>query len=256
MRLGLRAFGVLAALLFACGGEPAAETRDSAASADEDFTKSDFKADDVLPYAGDWLDPPKALAGIGQFDRLRGTIHDDAKCSTMVAMAAAVVGGKDRFLRFLDAVVRLREGRRDDLAILERARAATLENRLTSRHIHELTEVVVRAYGVGHGAYDEQIAEMIRASGYRTVKVGSTEPQALVDALDDGDVFPLSILAPDGDKLIPHITLVWKDRRGVVRLYDSDDIGGPHVLSRGSKGYRDRMGRQGSSWDLGEKYRF
>lgn len=209
----------------------------------------------MLPYAGDWLDAPKALAGIGQFDRLRGTIHDDAKCSTMVAMAAAVVGGKERFLRFLDAVARRREGRRDDLAILERARAATLENRLTSRHIHELTEAVVRAYGVRNGAFDEQIAEMIVASGYRATKVGSTKPDVLAAALEEGDVFPLSILAPDGDKLIPHITLVWKDRRGVVRLYDSDDIGGSHVLPRGSAGYRDRMSREGSSWDLGEKYR-
>ena len=251
MRLRLHALVGFAALLFACGGEPSAST----GAADEDFTKSDFRADDVLPYAGDWLDAPKALAGIGQFDRLRGTIHDDAKCSTMVAMAAAVVAGKDRFLRFLDAVVRLRESRRDDLAIVDRARTATLENRLTSRHVHELTEVVVRAYRVGNGAYDEQIAEMIRASGYRAVKVGSTEPAVLVDALDEGDVFPLSILAPDGDKLIPHITLVWKDRRGVVRLYDSDDIGGPHVLPRGSAGYRDRMTRAGSSWDLGETYR-
>ena len=251
MRLRLRAIATLAALLFACGGDPAPEI----GAADEDFTKSDFPADQVLPYAGDWLDAPKALAGIGQFDRLRGTIHDGAKCSTMVGMAAAVVAGKERFLRFLDVVARLREGRRDDLAILERVRAATRENRLTSRHLHDLTETVVRAYDVRFGAYDEQIAEMIVASGYRTMKVGSTKPEALVDALDEGDVFPLSILSPEGDKLIPHITLVWKDRRGVVRLYDSDDIGGPHVLPRGSAGYRDRMTRPGSSWDLGEKYR-
>jgi hypothetical protein len=96
---------------------------------------------------------------------------------------------------------------------------------------------------------------MIVASGYVTVKVGSTKPDVLVDKLGDREIVPLSIMAPEGDKLIPHITLLWKDARGVVRLYDSDDVGGSHVMPRGSKPYNDRMSRPDSSWDLAEKYR-
>jgi hypothetical protein len=246
----LRLLAVVAMLLVACGGASS-----EAGTADEDFTASDFPADQVLPYAGGWLDAPKALAGIGQFDRLKGTIYDDSKCSTMVAIGAAIVGGRDHFLRFLDAVTRLREGRREDLATVDRTRAATYESRLTARHLHELTEVVVRAYDLRGGAYDEQIADMVRASGYRSVKVGSTKPQALVESLEEGEVAPLSIMAPEGDKLIPHITLLWKDRRGTVRLYDSDDVGGSHVMPRGSAPYNDRMTRPDSEWSLGEKYR-
>ena len=237
-------------VLAACAGEPV-----DPASAEEDFTASDFPADQVLPYSGGWVDAPKALAGVGQFDRLKGTIYDDAKCSTMVAIGAAIVGGEEYFVRLLDAVERKREGRRDDLAIIARVRAATAEKALTSRHLNELTEVLVRAYDVAHGAYDEQIAEMVKASGYAPVSVGSTKPEVLVDHLREREVVPLSIMAPEGDKLIPHITLLWKDARGTVRLYDSDDVGGSHVMPRGSRPYNDRMTRPDSSWDLAEKYR-
>lgn len=218
---------------------------------EDDYTRSDTPEDQPLATTGGWLDPPKALAGVGQFDRLRGTIHDDAKCSTMVAVAAAIVGGKPRFLAFLDAVAKKREGKRDDLAIVDRVRGAAERNALTPRHLHELTEVVVRAYGVRYGAYDEQIAEMIRASGYVAVKVGSAKPHVIVDRLGEGEVAPLSIVAEN----IPHITLLWKDSRGVVRLYDSDDVGGSHVMPRGSAPYEQRLGDPQSSWDLEEKYR-
>jgi hypothetical protein len=221
------------------------------AGLEDDYTKGDFAEDEVLPYAGDWLDPPKTLAGIGQFDRLRGTLHDDAKCSTMVAVAAAIVGGPARFSAFLVAVERLRQDKRDDLAVLEGVRAATAEGRLTARHIHELTEVVVRAYKVADGAYDEQIAEMVRASGYEAVHVGSAKPGVLIDRLAEREVVPLSIVAEG----IPHITLLWKDARGTVRLYDSDDVHGSHVMPRGSAAYRSRVEDPVSSWDLREKYR-
>jgi len=263
--MGGRAGGFLALLLLLpIGGATACAPDDSeTATGEDDFTKSDWPADQVLPYsntggAGSWLDAPKALAGVGQFDRLKTTVHDDAKCSTMVAMAAAIVGGEDRFVRFLDAVAKKREGKRDDLVIVDRTRAAVAEHRLTARHLNELTEVVVRAYDVRYGAYDEQIAEMVKASGYVSVKVGSTKPNVLVDHLEDREVVPLSIMAPEedgSDKLIPHITLLWKDARGVVRLYDSDDVHGSHVMPRGSAPYNDRMSRPDSSWDLGEKYR-
>jgi hypothetical protein len=241
----------LLAASVACGGEPSAEV----GSEDDDYTASDYPADQVLPYAGGWLVAPKTLAGVGQFDRLRGTIYDDSKCSTMVAIGAAIVGGEDYFVRFVDAVARKRDGKRDDLEVLERVRAAVAEKRLTPRHLHELTDVTVRAYDLRGGAYDEQIAEMVKASGYRSVRVGSSKPQVLVDALQENDVVPLSIMAPEGNRLIPHITLLWKDRRGVVRLYDSDDVGGSHVMPRGSRAYNDRMTRPDSAWDLAEKYR-
>jgi hypothetical protein len=255
--MGARAGGFFVLLLLLpIGGVTACAPNDSdTATGEDDFTKSDFPADEVLPYSGSWLDAPKALAGVGQFDRLKTTIHDDAKCSTMVGIGAAIVGGEERFVKLLDAVAKKREGKREDLAILERARAAVTEKRLTPRHLGDITEVMVRAYDVRYGAYDEQIREMIEASGYVTVKVGTTKPDALVDELGEREIVPLSIMAPEGDKLIPHITFLWKDARGVVRLYDSDDVGGSHVMPRGSKPYNDRLSRPDSSWDLGEKYR-
>lgn len=234
------------ALALGCGGGGP-----SAQGAEDDYTVGDFPVDQVLPYAGAWLDAPKALAGVGQFDRLRGTIYDDAKCSTMVAIAAAIVGGEQRFVRLLDVVADKREGRPDDLAVVARVREATARRALTARHLLELTEAMVRAWKVGNGAYDEQIADMIRASGYVAVRVGSTRPSVLVDRLADREIVPLSIVAEG----IPHITLLWKDARGVVRLYDSDDVGGSHVMPRGSTRYRARVDAEDSAWDLAEKYR-
>lgn len=228
-----------------CAADTAPETRD------DDYTVGDFRADEVLPYAGRWLDAPKALAGVGQFDRLKGTIYDDAKCSTMVAIAAAIVSGEERFVRLLDAVEAKREGRREDLATVAWVRDAVVARALTPRHLLELTEVMVRAYGVGNGAYDEQIAEMIRASGYVPVKVGSTKPAVLIDHLGEREIVPLGTVAEG----VAHITLLWKDARGTVRLYDSDDVKGPHVMPRGSAAYRERVEAPDSAWELGEKYR-
>lgn len=247
MRLRVLLPVVFAFALGACTSEPASNE----GSSEEDFARSDTPEDQVLPYSGEWLDAPKALSGIGQFDRLKGTVHDDAKCSTMVAIAAAIVGGRERFVTFLDAVTRKRDGKRDDLAIIEGVRGAVERKSLTPRHIHDLTEVIVRAYGVRYGAYDEQIAEMIRASGYVAVKVGSANPAVLVDKLGEREVVPLSIVAEN----IPHITLLWKDARGTVRLYDSDDVHGSHVMPRGSAAYDFRMNDPQSAWDLKEKYR-
>ncbi len=217
---------------------------------EDEFKASDFAEGDVLPYAGDWLDAPRALAGIGQFDRLKGTIHDDAKCSTMVAVAAAIIGGRERFTTFLDAVARLRAGRNDDLAILDDVRQASADRRLTPRHIHTLTEVVVRAYGVANGAFDGQISRMVRASGYAAVPVGGRLPSVLIAHLQPHDVVPLATIADDE----AHITLLWMDGRGTVRLYDSDDIKG-HVLARGSTAYRVRVEDPRSGWDLAQIYR-
>ena len=230
-----------------CGGEAAP----AEGAQEDDFAASDFAESSVLPHAGDWLDAPHALAGIGQFDRLRGTVHDDAKCSTMVGIAAAIIGGRERFLGLVSDVERLRAGKSDDLAIIAGVRQAVAANKLTPRHIHELTEVMVRAYGVATGAYDGQISRMVRASGYTIVRVGSSQPDALVAALAPSEVVPLATIADNED----HITLLWKDARGVVRLYDSDDIHGSHVLPRGSAKYVARVGDPRSRWALAEKYR-
>lgn len=221
------------------------------AQADDDFTAGDFAEDAQLPYAGGWLDAPKALAGIGQFDRLKGTIHDDSKCSTMVALAAAIVGGEESFTTFLDAIERRREGRADDLEIIARVRDAIAKKKLTPRHLHELTEAIARAYDVIYGAQDEQIAKMVKAGGYSAVHVGSKKPSVLVDRLGENEVVPLAVVTEN----IPHITLLWKDARGTVRLYDSDDVGGPHVMPRGSAQYNAKINAADSEWALAEKYR-
>jgi hypothetical protein len=248
MRRGLLWLGLVVAgacALTACSAEPEEGRSEDA------FARSDTPEDTVLPYAGDWLDAPRALSGISQFDRLKSTIHDDAKCSTMVSTAAAIVGGKARFLTLLDAVAKERDGKTDDLRTIERVRGGVVAKRLTPRHLHELTEVMVRAYKVGNGAFDDQIAEMLHASGYVSVHVGSARPEVLVDRLSPGEVVPLGTVVED----IPHITLIWRDVRGNVRLYDSDDVGGSHVMPRGSAAYKQRVDDPSSSWDLREKYR-
>ncbi len=237
---------LLACCLFvaACGSG----SSDDAASQDQAYAKTDFAEDSLLPYAGGWLDVPHALAGVGQFDRLKSTVHDGSKCSTMVALAAALVGGRAAFLAFVDAVAKLRAGHAADLAITTQVAASV--DALTPRLLHTFTEVVVRAYGVEYGAYDSQIAKMIRASGWKAVGVGSKKPADLVASLADGDIVPIATIA-DAEA---HITLVWKDASGVVRMYDSDDIHGPHVLELGTTLYAARVGDPQSAWDRREKY--
>ena len=233
-----------------CGGGAAASASEQPEAEEQDFAKSDFAEDAVLPYAGGWLDVPHALAGVGQFDRLKSTVHDGSKCSTMVALAAAVIGGRDAFLAFVAEVAKKRAPHADDVAITAAVEDAVAADALTPRLLHELTEVVVRAYGVEYGAYDAQIAAMIRASGWTSVHVGSEKPAALVASLAPGDAAPLATVA-DGEA---HITLLWMDGKGVVRLYDSDDIHGSHVLTRGSALYRARVDDPQSGWDRREKY--
>lgn len=236
---------LLLACAIGCGGTSAASTDE------DDFTVTDFHEDERLPTHGGWLDAPHALAGVGQFDRLPGTVHDGSKCSTMVAIAAAIVGGKERFLSFLDAVSAKRVAHPDDVAIIDDVRTAANDVALTPRHLHMLTEVVVRAYAVEYGATDGQIASMIRASGYASVHIGSSKPALVVDALDDGDISPLdTVVDKEG-----HVMLLWKDARGTVRLYDSDDVHGSHVMPRGSAPYFARIQSPESVWPPAEKFR-
>ena len=235
------------ALAVGCSAPPP----DNPEGAEDDFSRTDTAEDAVLPYKGAWLDAPRALSGVGQFDRLKGTIHDDARCSTMVAIAAAIVGGPDRFGRVLSEGARLRAADRDDLRMVDRAREAADERRLTPRHLHELSDVVVRAYKVANGAYDGEISRMVRASGYTSIPVGSKRADMLVASLEPGEVVPLATVAEN----IPHITLLWRDAAGTVRLYDSDDVKGSHVMPRGSARYRERVEDPQSEWSLAAKYR-
>src|SRR5207248_2186736 len=57
-----------------------------------------------LPYRGEWLDTVGVLSGLTQQDRLRSTRHDLEKCGAMVASAAAITGGPDRFQTMLDSL--------------------------------------------------------------------------------------------------------------------------------------------------------
>jgi hypothetical protein len=198
-----------------------------------------------------WVDPTRGLAGVGQFDRLQSTIHDDVKCSTMVAIAAGIIGGQQRFLSLLDVVAKRRAGKKDDLDVIEAVRSAAMAQALTPRLLHQLTDVMVRAFDLYHGALDSQIAAMVRDSGYQPIHVGSSKPQDLVDSLEDDEIVPLGTVA-DGEG---HITLLWKDAHGIVRLYDSDDVHGSHVMPRGSAPYRKRIEDPQSGWDRREKYR-
>jgi hypothetical protein len=73
--ISLRAAALFFSVLL---GGCASEAPSHEGGGEDDFTVGDVREDVVLPYAGGWLDAPKALAGIGQFDRQRGTIHDDS----------------------------------------------------------------------------------------------------------------------------------------------------------------------------------
>src|SRR5260221_8537027 len=120
---------LLLLLCAACGGTAASDD----GAREDDFAKADYREDSVLPYSGDWLDVPHALAGIGQFDRLKGTVHDDAKCSTMVALSASIVGGKDHFLTLVSAAARIRASHADDVAITKSVQDAVAARALTPR---------------------------------------------------------------------------------------------------------------------------
>ena len=237
---------LFASALAACGGATS-----DAGSSEDDFSTADFREDSVLPTRSGWLDAPKALAGVGQFDRLKSTVHDGAKCSAMVAVAAAIIGGQERFLAFLDAVAKKRATHPSDVHIVDAVRVAALDVTLTPRHLHELTEVVVRAFGVENGATDGEIVTELRASGYEPTHVGSSLPDNLEGALDAGDVIPLTTVVDDEG----HVMLLWKDAKGVVRIYDSDDVHGSHVMPRGSAAYRKRMDDPQTRWSRGDKYR-
>lgn len=183
-----------------------------------------------LPYSNGWLDAPAALDGITQQDRLRWTRHDDEKCAAMLATAAAVVGGRERFGALLDrldqkALARYRKP-------LARARSSFERDRLTAGDIHRVSEILYITYvGGNDGSSDGDISRMIRASGFARVATPGKTPRELLDAAKPGDVFPVNQYLEQPEFIGWHTVLAWKDAAGVARIYDSDKFDGPQVFS-------------------------
>lgn len=237
--------------LVACGGTTE-DPSDGASGAA--LSERDFLADDVLPYAGDFLDPEKTLAGLDQFDHLPGTVHDDERCAVMMAIAASIVGRADHFEALRTETARRREARADsaqvraDRDVLERVASRLAAGVLRARDVYDYAEVVYRAFlSPGHGADDGQISTLVRAAGYRAVPARTKDPRGLVDALTPGDVFPLTADV-DQDGKGWHVMLVWKDASGVVRLADSDRSPRGHLMTQGSPGYEFTFGLPTASW--------
>lgn len=215
----------------------------------------------VLPTAGDFVDPVAALDGISQQDRLRWTRHDDEKCGAMVAAAAALAGGRERF----DGLLTRLEGRaanryRRELA---RARKNFEANRLTAGDLHRVSEILYGTYvGGTDGSSDGDISKMIRASGYTRIATGAKTPRELVDAMKPGDVFPLNVYLEQPEFIGWHVVLVWKDAAGVARVYDSDKFKGPQVFAESGSAFADTYvdwvspgEKIASEWKLGTLYR-
>lgn len=184
----------------------------------------------ALPTKDGFVDPVAALDGLAQQDRLRWTKHDDEKCGAMVATAAALVGGRDRFgalLAKLEAKAKPRF--QDELA---RARARFETNRLTAGDLHRVSEILYNTYvGGKDGSTDGDISKMVRASGRKRIPTTAKSPRELVDAMKAGDAFPLNVYLEQPEFIGWHVVLVWKDAAGVARVYDSDKFKGPQVFA-------------------------
>lgn len=193
----------------------------------------EWRENAVLPTKGDFVDAVAALDGLAQQDRLRWTRHDDEKCGAMVATAAAVVGGREKFGALLGRL----EGKAANQfkPALRRARAAFEANRLTAGDLHRVSEVLYSTYvGGTDGSSDGDISKMVRASGYKRIVTGAKSPRDLVESMQPGDVFPLNVYLEQPEFIGWHVVLVWKDAAGVARVYDSDKFKGPQVFADGS----------------------
>lgn len=239
------------AALIGCGD--VGSTDDAQSSAE--LSAADFPEDKALPYRGGWLNAAAVLGGLNQHDRLASTTRDDVRCAAMVALAAAIVGGPEAFDRLLTKVEEKRRSDPRDRSALRRTRASFDAKRLTPRHLHETGDALFRAYvNSSAGATDGQIATMIRASGYESVRLSSSAPDDLVESLDRGELFPLS-LDMNGDGSGWHVVLVWRDDDDVVRLYDSNDTNGSHVSRAPTAAYREYVEAESEGWPLRSKFR-
>lgn len=214
-----------------------------------------------LPTSGDFVDAVAALDGLAQQDRLRWTRHDDEKCGAMVATAAAVVGGREKFG---DLLGRLEAKAANQFQpALRRARAAFEKNELTAGDLHRVSEVLYSTYVGGRdGSSDGDISKMVRASGYKRIVTGAKSPRDLVTSMQPGDVFPLNVYLEQPEFIGWHVVLVWKDAAGVARVYDSDKFKGPQVFPEGGSAFADAYidwispgEKIASEWKPGTLYR-
>lgn len=199
----------------------------------------EWRENAVLPTHGDFLDPVAALDGLAQQDRLRWTRHDDEKCGAMVATAAAVAGGRERFGALLSKLEA--KAANQFQPALRRARAAFDANRLTAGDLHRVSEVLYSTYVGGHdGSSDGDISKMVRASGYKRIATTAKTPRELVGLMQPGDAFPLNVYLEQAPVFVGwHVVLVWKDAAGVARVYDSDKFKGPQVFADGGTPFAD-----------------
>lgn len=189
-----------------------------------------------LPYRGDWLDAVAVLDGLAQQDRLRWTRHDDEKCGAMVAMAAAIVGGREKFDELLSKLEKKAAPR--FRSKLEQARERFEAGTLTAGDLHRVSEILYVTYVGGRdGSSDGDISRMIRASGYSRIATAAKTPRELLAKAKPGDLFPLNVYLEQPDFIGWHVVLVWKDADGVARVFDSDKFKGPQVFTEGGPGF-------------------
>ena len=207
--------------------------------------------DQRLPYRRGWLDAPAALAGLTQQDRLPETTRDEEKCAPMVALAAAIVSGRGNFERLLRAVEERRSGVSNprDQKALPQIRAHFEAGCLTTGDLQRFGDAFYRAFLTGLGADDDEIERMLTACGLKAVKTLGSTPAEILNSLRRGELFPTSLVV-DG---IWHVTLIWKDAAGVVRLYDSDRLRGSQVLTAGTPRF-ERYLRATPCETLGKKF--
>ena len=68
--------------------------------------------------------------------------------------------------------------------------------------------------------------------------------------LKRGELFPMNLVVDD----VWHVTLVWKDRDGIVRLYDSDRLPGSQVFVERSPGFERYITAHTAETPLREKF--
>jgi hypothetical protein len=238
--------------LAACGsaGGDASAVDESSA----DFSKADFAEARVLPYAGSWLDVELTLGGLDQFDRLKDTVHDGDRCGAMVAIAAAIVGGRASFGTLLTHVEGKRAFDATDRATLATIRTDFDANALRTRDLHRLADCVMRAYAPHSwnvGSTDGEAVAMIRAGGWASTRIGSKRPLDLLAALRPGEIFPMSLdLTLDGKNW--HWLLLWKDSAGSPRLYNSDSV--PVHVVRPGAAFDSMLANPTASFNLEESF--
>lgn len=201
-----------------------------AANANRD---GDWREATVLPYRDGWLDEVVTLSGLVQQDGLASTKHDDWRCGAMVGLAGAIVGGRGAFETLLTGLDKKRRHAPSDRKTLAAVRARFDANTLRASDLHLLGDVIYRAHvGVRGGSSDGQISAMIRASGATRIPTRSEKPSEIAKRLDPGEAFPMNVdLSPkDKPNTEWHVILVWKDKAGTTRIYDSDQLEGSQVL--------------------------